>query len=70
MEVPAETPITIPDADPIVATDGFVLTHVPPADASVSMEILPVHALEEPVIGSTRLITLNASVDVQPDGTV
>jgi hypothetical protein len=56
----------MPDAEPTVATAGFVLIQVPPRLASFSVENCPVQTAALPVIGATRLTTLNAMVELQP----
>ena len=47
--VPAATPDTIPDV-PTVALAVLVLLHVPPAAASVSVTLLPIHTADGPDI--------------------
>lgn len=42
-EVPAETPVTTPDDDPIVAIPGEPLLQVPPPVASASVTADPTH---------------------------
>ena len=39
--VPAVTPFAIPEEDPIVATEGFELDHVPPAGDELSVDDAP-----------------------------
>ena len=50
--VPAETPVTIPDADPIVATAGVLDVQVPPGVASASVVVPVTHTVNVPVIGA------------------
>ena len=68
--VPADNPVTIPDEEPIAATEGLVLTHVPPPEGSVNAAGSPVQTVAGPDIGNTRLITLIVVVAEHPDGTV
>ena len=60
----------MPEEEPIVATDGLLLLHVPPAEESVSVAGMPVQARPGPAMGETRLITLMVVVAVHPEGTV
>ena len=41
--VPAETPVTIPEEDPMVATPVLLLVHVPEPLESTKVNIPPVH---------------------------
>ena len=50
--VPAETPVTKPVSEPIVATATLVLAHVPPAVASVSVMVDATHTGETPPIAA------------------
>lgn len=47
---PAVTPVTMPEADPIVATVGVVDVHAPPVAGSLRTEVAPTHTLRVPVI--------------------
>jgi hypothetical protein len=47
--VPDATPVTIPEAEPTVATVVVLLAHAPPP-ASVSDVVRPTHTLAVPVI--------------------
>ena len=60
----------MPLDEPIVATAGFVLVHVPPVVRSLSVAGVPVHTVVGPVIGDTRLMALIVVVAAQPDGRV
>ena len=50
IEVPADTPLTIPVDPTTVATAGVTELHVPPATASVSDVDPPIHKTAAPVI--------------------
>ena len=50
--VPADTPVTDPEPDPIVATAGLLLAHDwPTGEASVSVVVAPTHSVVVPLIG-------------------
>ena len=49
-ELPAATPVTLPVADPAVATVVLLLLQCPPGLASDSVVITPAHTLEVPVM--------------------
>ena len=51
VDVPADTPVTIPDAEPIVATAGVLLLQVPPVVVLESVVVAPMHVVSVPVIG-------------------
>ena len=53
MQVPAETPVTIPEEEPTVATDVLLLSHVPPETASVKVVTVPVKMVVGPLIGAS-----------------
>jgi hypothetical protein len=48
---PADTPETIPEDDPTVATDGVLLDHRPPLMVSVNVIVEPTQQVEGPEIG-------------------
>ena len=52
VEVPAATPVTMPEEEPMVATEVLLLVHVPPLVASVSVVVWPVHTLVVPAIAA------------------
>ena len=65
MTVPAATPVTTPPVV-IVAVPVAALAHVPPAEVSESVKVLPTHtAGEEGEIAPTPY-TESGSVDQQP----
>ena len=57
MAVPADPPVTIPDAAPTEATEGKLLLHVPPVTASVNVAELPIQRELAPVtaLGTPKL---------------
>ena len=60
-DVPADTPETIPVAEPIAAIAVLLLLHVPPAVASVNVVVWAWHTLVAPDIacnGSTLTVKL------------
>jgi len=63
--VPSETPVTTPVEEPIVATDGVLLAHVPVPPA-VNVIVPTLHTTSGPVIGLGRLLTVNTAVVKQP----
>lgn len=51
---PAETPVNIPESDPIVATDVLLLVHTPPGGVAGIVNELPAQILrlvEIPIVG-------------------
>ena len=54
--VPAVTPDTIPDADPIVATPVLLLLQVPPITSSVKDDVPLRHTVAGPVMGSATAV--------------
>jgi hypothetical protein len=61
LEVPAEMPETVPEDEPIAATDGLLLVHVPPASALLSVVANPTQALSVPVIAAGRGLTVTVA---------
>jgi hypothetical protein len=53
--VPTEPLVTTPVDGCMLATPAFVLLHVPPATALLSVVVSPIHTLDAPVIGSSGL---------------
>ena len=51
VEVPADTPVTTPVDEPIVATAGVLLLQVPPVVLLVNVVIAPIQVVSVPVIG-------------------
>ena len=50
VHVPAEMPVTMPVPEPTVAIEVLLLLQWPPVMASVSVLVLPTHALAVPPI--------------------
>lgn len=48
VEVPDETPVAIPEEEPIVATDAVEEDQVPPVTVLVSVVVLPIQAFRAP----------------------
>jgi hypothetical protein len=60
--VPVATPVTRPEPEPIVATDGLLLVHVPAGVASVKVIFDPMQTTEVPPIaaGVGLMLTVTA----------
>ena len=65
VDVPADTPITRPVDEPIVATGVMLLLQVPPVVASLSKVVAPTHTLAVPVIAGGPEVTVTVVVDIQ-----
>lgn len=73
MVTPADTAVTTPVAEPIVAIAGLLLLHTPPGVGLVSTIVLPAHKLQ-PVVGHTIgsgdglmvMVTLPVMVELHP----
>ena len=63
--VPADTPVTTPVPDPIVATAVLLLVQVPPP-ASLSVVVSPAHTFVVPLIAAGSGFTDAAKVVLQP----
>lgn len=64
--VPADMPVATPVEDPMVATDGVLLVHVPPEGAPNSEVTAPVHTEAMPTIADGIGFTVTARVVLQP----
>ena len=65
--VPGDTADTMPDAIPIVATEGFALIHVPPVETSPRVVVVPVQMTDvPPVMGEGVAKTVTTLVALQP----
>ena len=64
--VPAATPVTVPDAEPIEAIVMSELAHVPPAVALVSVPEFPTQAESVPPITAGKAKTVTFAVRRQP----
>ena len=67
--VPLVSAVTRPVPRPMVATAGVPLLHVPPGAASASVEVLPAHKDNVPVMGEIGL-TVTTALVVQPAAVV
>jgi hypothetical protein len=68
--VPTDTPVTIPLNDPITATPGTVLIHVPPGTPSPNGNVAPTHTGNTPVIAVGVGLTDIVSATWQPPAAV
>jgi len=73
-DVPAETPVRIPDNEPMVATAVVPLLHVPPGTAFISVMLLPAQIVipgtpDEPM-GPGSGLTVTVVVTKQPVGSI
>jgi hypothetical protein len=64
--LPAVTPATIPDDDPIPATVVNEELHAPSLVASLRVVVLPAHSLAAPVIAAGRGFTVTLCIAAQP----
>jgi hypothetical protein len=62
VELPAEMPVSKPDAEPIVATPVEPLVHVPPLKPSVSVVLPPIQIANDPLIGVGLWFTVTGTV--------
>lgn len=60
--VPEATPVTMPDAEPTVATKPLLLVHVPPVEASANAVVIPVQTFRVPVIAAGSGLTVTPVV--------
>ena len=64
--VPDEIPVTIPEAEPIVAIEVILLPQAPPGTASLQVVVEPTHTFKVPVIGAGPGETVTVMLAVQP----
>ena len=69
VSVPADTPVTIPDAAPTVAKP-LLAVQVPPGDVSPNVVVKPIQTLVTPVIAAGSGLTVIGLVTKQPPGNV
>ena len=69
---PAETPVTMPEEEPTVATAVLLLLHTPPVTLSDKVMVEPIHTPERPVIVPAfgDGFTVRVLVAIQPLGIV
>ena len=65
VDVPADTPVTIPVTDPTVAIPDDPELHVPPAIVLSSVVVSPTHTLMVPVIAGGEVFTVTVFVMMQ-----
>ena len=65
IDVPALTPVTIPEAEPTDAL-ALLLVHVPPVIRSLSIIVDPGQTFKVPVIAGGTASTVTTKVAVQP----
>ena len=66
-EVPADTPVSKPLAEPIVATVVVAELHVPPVTLLLNVTELPTHSVVTPDIGRSGF-TVTVLLTGQPEG--
>ena len=64
--VPLETPVTMPLAEPAVATAALLLDHVPPVVVCERNVIAPTQTVSEPDIAPIGAFTVTSVVRRQP----
>jgi len=64
--VPVDIAVTNPLVEPMVATDGLLLVHVPPPEELVQVVVAPTHKLLIPDIAPGGGVTVNDAVVKQP----
>jgi hypothetical protein len=64
--VPATTPVTIPDDEPTVATEGAPLVHAPPVVLLLNVVLAPSHTVAMPDIDAGKEFTVTTAVTLQP----
>ena len=69
VDVPAVTPVTIPDPEPTVAL-ALLLLHVPVPVASLSVVVRPTQTFMVPVIAAGNGLIVTTVVLIQPVGKV
>jgi len=68
--VPVETPPTVPEELPIVATAALLLIQLPPEVPSVRVKLPPVQTDDPPEIEAGKGLTVTVAVLAQPPLTV
>ena len=68
--VPAVSPVTRPEDEPIEATEGLLLVHVPPAELSESVVVPVKQTLGVPKIGVGESNTVTTVSVVHPVASV
>ena len=65
-EVPAETPVTIPVVEPMVAIPGNAELHEPPVEPSLKVVVAPAQTFATPVIADGNGLMVTTAIDLQP----
>lgn len=68
--MPAATPVTIPELDPMVAIPVDAEVHVPPNTVLPNAEVAPTQAFSVPVIRPGAIFTVTGIGIEQPVGSV
>ena len=68
--LPEATPVMMPDAEPIVAKDVLLLTHVPPVGNELKVVDESTHTGTFPEITPGLALTVRTAVAVQPAAVV
>lgn len=69
--MPALKPVTIPEPEPTVATDGVPLVHVPPVGMELSVVVVATHSASVPAIALGAAVTVSVRSAKHPvDGIV
>ena len=66
--VPADTPVTIPVADPTLPMPGYPELQVPPVVASLRLMVSPTQTFVGPVMVAGNGLTVTVLITVQPVG--
>jgi hypothetical protein len=61
-DVPAEIPLTTPDALPIVATPVALLLHVPLGVVFDNADVKPSHIFNKPVMGAIGFVAVTVTL--------
>ena len=68
--VPANSPVTIPDDEPMMATVVLLLVHVPPAGVEFSVVVNPTQTVSVPVMFVGLALIVTIAVLIQPVASV
>jgi hypothetical protein len=69
-QVPADTPVTTPDAGSIVSIEAQALLQPPPAGVLLNVVVSPTHTPNEPEMADGSGFTVMPAVMIQPVGSV
>jgi hypothetical protein len=68
--VPADTPVTVPVKEPTVATEGVLLTQLPPLERPTKEAVSAVHRVDTPPTEDGSGLTVTKRLKKQPVGKV